>query len=469
MTIEETLFEFETKYPFLYEIEVNGVPVYTCFRDDLFSILSGSNQREKTKIQEEKGRIYPKRILDSFIKLYRFRKANTLVFTSTIFRRDYGRNLAAEYLTEKYPNTVIFEWPSRTDAYDRAYFNDEHKEKYCPLDFYIVFYKVYSLLCKEKQARLEKQCRKRLKKAFDEAPVYESKIEKKAVDFIITHVPESYATTVISQQVFRKLFSKYKNIKYAVDFWGSARENIIPVLPGKFESIELQHGIITGDHPGYLYPQGANHLCKSFFDRTLLVYGETTKQFLAKKSVFKEEQMEVIGNPRILMYKRNFGIKSENRNLILFTSQPFEQDGTAVNYYRTIIPILKEIENNIPEDSFSLGVKLHPRENNGIMKLYKESLPKCEVFDNTSQLFDLLCKTYLHITVSSTTLYEAALFGCPTVRLEFDKRDSVRVYGFRTWCVSTIDEVKQMMKQCYDREQYDNYLKYLIKETMRYM
>ena len=469
MTIEETLFEFETKYSFLYEIEVNGVPVYTCFRDDVFSILSGLDQDKNVKIPEEKGRIYPKRILDSLIKLYRFRKANTLVFTSTMFRRDYGKNLAAEYLAEKYPNTVVFEWPSRTDSYDKAYFNDEHKEQYCPLDFYIVFYKVYSLLYKKKHTRLENQCRKRLKQAFDKAPVYESKEEKKAVDFIIAYVPESYATTVISQQIFKKLFSRYKNIKYAIDFWGSARENIIPILPGNFESIELQHGIITEDHPGYLYPNGANSLCKRFFDRTLLVYGETTKQLLVKKSIFKEEKIEVIGNPRILMYKRNFRLENKNRNLVLFTSQPFEQDGSAVNYYQTIIPVLKEIEKNLPGDNFSLGIKLHPRENNGIITLYKKSLPKCQVFDNTSQLFELLNKTYLHITVSSTTLYEAALFNCPTVNLKFDNQDPVRIYGFKTWSINSIAEVKQVIKQCYDREQYDTYLKYLIKETMEYM
>ena len=200
-----------------------------------------------------------------------------------------------------------------------------------------------------------------------------------------------------------------------------------------------------------------------------MVYGEATKQLLEKKSVFRDEQIEVIGNPRVLMYKKNFAIKNEDRKLILFTSQPFEQDGSAGGYYQTIIPILKKIENDLPKDRFYLGIKLHPRENNGIMKLYMEELPKCKVFDNASQLFELLNRAYLHITVSSTTLYEAALFGCPTVNLGFDNRDPVRTYGFKTWCVDTIDEVEKMMKQCYDQEQYDNYLKYLITETMKYM
>ena len=50
------------------------------------------------------------------------------------------------------------------------------------------------------------------------------------------------------------------------------------------------------------------------------------KKLLMEKSVFTEEQIEVIGNPRILKYKQEFGENNEKRQYILFTSQPFEQD-----------------------------------------------------------------------------------------------------------------------------------------------
>lgn len=467
MTIDETLLAFEAKYPFLYEIEVNGFPVYTCLREALFAILTGANAGENTSIQEEKGRVYPGRILDSLIKLRKFSRAETLVFTSAVFRRDFGRNLAAEYLIEKYPNAVVFEWPSRTDAYDSAYFSEEKKNKYCPLDFYLVFYKSYKLLHKKEYIRLEEQCRERLLRDFEKAPAEGSEADRKAVSYLMAHIPEAYAATTISQQIFRRLFSKYKNIKYAIDFWGGARENIIPVLPGNVNAIELQHGIIAKDHTGYIYPQGADHLCKRFFDRTLLVYGEATKQLLVRDSVFRAERIEVIGNPRVLMYKEIYASKDENRKMVLFTSQPFEKDGIP-GYYQSVIPILKAFSEGLPE-GFSMGVKLHPRENDGAVKVYKEALPKCEVYDNASPLFELLSKSYLHITVSSTTLYEAALFGCPTVCLKFGDQDPNRTYGFEVWSAETADETAQLLKRCFDREQYEKYLGHLIKETRRYM
>lgn len=468
MNLEETLLDFEKKHPFLYEIEINGVPVYTCFRDAIALILAGEKQDKDIKVEQEKGRIYLKRILESIIKLRKFKKAQTLVFTSSMFRRDYGRNLAAEYLMDKYPDTVVFEWPSRTDVYDVAYFDDSHRECYCPLDFYLLLYKIYVRLYKRKMASLEEKCRECLKQEFLNSVSPNSIYEQQAIDLLIREMPVSYASTAISQQVFRKLFRKYENIKYAIDFWGSGRENIIPVLPGNFESVELQHGIITGFHPGYIYPEGANNRCKRFFDRTMLIYGEATKKLLIDKSVFTEKQIQVIGNPRIKKYKEEFGENKKDRCYILFTSQPFEQDVKGSNYYSEIIPYLQDIQKQIAEDEkwkqFRLAIKLHPRENNGIKKKYQENIPGCEVFDNATQLYELLGKSFLHVTVSSTTLYEAALFGTPTILFPYQEYKDIEIYGFKVKYYRNFlpDEFLVM-------EKYEDYLSYIKNKTVQYM
>ena len=468
MNLEETLFDFEKKYSFLYEIEINGVPVYTCFRDAIVLILTGEKQEKHISIEQEKGRIYPKRILESIIKLRKFKKAQTLVFTSSMFRRDYGRNLAAEYLMDKYPDTVVFEWPSRTDVYDAAYFDDPHRERYCPLEFYLFLYKIYIRMHKRAMASLEEKCRDCLRQGFLNSVSPNSIYEQQAIDLLIREMPVSYASTAISQQVFRRLFRKYENIKYAIDFWGSGRENIIPVLPGDFEAVELQHGIITEFHPGYIYPKGANDRCKRFFDRTMLVYGEATKKLLIDRSVFTEKQIQVIGNPRIKKYKEEFGESKKDRCYILFTSQPFEQDVKGSNYYSEIIPYLQDIQKQIAENEkwkqFRLAIKLHPRENNAIKKKYEESIPGCEVFDNATQLYELLGKSFLHVTVSSTTLYEAALFDTPTVLVSYKEYIDKEIYGF---------EIKHyrgsLPEDLLVEEKYKTYLMYLKIETLKYM
>lgn len=472
MEPRDLLFKFENKYRFLYDIEVNGVPVYTCLRDGVFARLQG-NIIESTSSTNEKGKIFIKRIIDSAMKLYRFRKKNTLIFTSSVYRRDKGRNLAAEYLMDRYPNAVVFEWPSRNTTYDAAYFVDENRDKYCPLELYLVIYKLYIRLHRNKYNKLCKECKRELVTAFAEHYSKLTEQEEMAIEYLIETMPDLYATTIMSQEIFGVLFRKYDNVEYAIDFWGSARENIIPVLPGKPQSVELQHGIITSSHPGYMYPEFLKESESPLFKRKLLIYGQETKAMLGNSSIFREEQIEVIGNPRITIYKKEFMEENEDRKLILFASQPFEQDGVMKDYYDTVIPILKRIETELCTKKewkgYLLGIKLHPREDNEVRKLYEQNLKEAIVFDNTSQLYELLNQTVLHLTVSSTTLYEAALFGAPTVTIMVQGVDSKNIYGFETWVIKEKENVITTLERCLDNEQCEEYLGYLKKKTIQYM
>lgn len=466
------LFEFEKKYSFLYDIEANGVPIYTCFRDGVFARLQG-NIIESTSSANKKGKVFVKRIIDSAIKFYRFRKKKTLIFTSSVYRRDRGRNLAAEYLMDRYPNAVVFEWPSRNATYDAAYFADKNRDKYCPLELYLLLYKLYIRLHSNKYCKLYQECKNRLVVAFGACEGATTKQEESAIGYLLKVMPDSYATTMMSQEIFGELFRRYKNLEYAIDFWGSARENIIPVLPGDPKSIELQHGIITAGHPGYMYPEFVKKSKSSLFKRKLLIYGQETKAMLVNGSIFREEQVEVIGNPRIITYKKEFVVGNEDRKMILFASQPFEQDGVMKDYYDTIIPILKRIETELRVkkewQGYSLGIKLHPREDNEVKNLYEQNLKGSIVFDNTSQLYELLNQTILHLTVSSTTLYEAALFGAPTVTIVLEGVDSKSNYGFETWKISEMTDVVTTLERYLDHEQREEYLGYLKKKTIQYM
>lgn len=463
---------FEEKYPFLYDFQVNGVPVYTVLRDGVgFKLREEAEQTEAAS--EEKGRIYPLRIWDSLVKWGQFKKKKTLIFTSSVYRRDKGRNLAAEFLMEKYPDAVVFEWPSRNDAYDKAYFDDPQRDRYCPVELYLLLYKAYRLLSRKKRGAYEAQCHQELQAAFDKAPAPENDGEKRAIAYLLRELPRACADTKCSHTVFKWLFRGYKNVKYAVDFWGSARENIIPVLPGNPQSIELQHGIITAYHGGYIYPDFVKDCDTPFFKRTLLVYGEETKKLLCEHSVFRPEQVEVIGNPRIKMYKKLYPSQLTDRKQIMFASQTYEQDGTADHYYDTVIPVLQEIEAMLltqPQwEGYTLAIKLHPRENNGIKQLYEKALPNSRVYGNASQLFEMISQSFVQLTVSSTTLYEAAEFDTPTITVQYQKFAPSQTYGFETLHIDAPESAVQVIEKMLDRKQYESYLSYLKEKTMEYM
>lgn len=94
---------------------------------------------------------------------------------------------------EKYPDAVVFEWPSRTDAYDVAYFQDSKKDRYCPIDCYILVYKIYSRLHRKEEIILEEKCRKRLVDYFENENGVEDGVEKQIINMLIQEMPKSYA------------------------------------------------------------------------------------------------------------------------------------------------------------------------------------------------------------------------------------------------------------------------------------
>ena len=472
MKQESELFAFENKYPFLYEILVGGVPIYTSYRDAIVQILRDGTEAVSSVQAQGKDGISIKRIISGFFKKRKFKKKQTLIFTSTIYRRDKGRNLAAEYLMDKYPSACVFEWSRRNAEYDNAYFTDVNKDKYCPLDYFSVRLKLYSLFHKKEYARLCEECRQIILPQFEKTPA-ETENEKRAVAYLLENLPDSYATTVIYQKLFGKYFKGYKNVQYAVDFWGGARENIIPALKNNPQSIELQHGIIMSYHAGYIYPKFVKDSQLDFFKRKLLVYGEATKTLLVENSIFDEDKIEVIGNPRIQKYKEIQSMESEDRKLIVFASQSYEQDGTGIDYYKSVIKILKSVQAEMQKDSFwkeyRLGVKLHPRESENAMKLYQQELLGIEVYGNTSQLFEILNKTFVQLTVSSTTLYEAAQFDAPTVSVKYADYKPLAIYGFETWLMEDEKSVESIMQKLKDKIEYDKYLNYLKTKTQEDM
>ncbi len=459
MNIKAQLFEFEEKYPFLYNEIVGGVSVYTCLRDGVVACLSSDIKETNSNVGTQKGEIFIRRLLGTFLRWRKFRKAETVVFTSSVYRRDNGRNLATEFLLDKYPNGVVFEWPSRNESFDKAYFSD--RLNYVPLDGYLIRYKIYCKLHKKKIQSLENQCRERLLNEFNKNPPTTAE-HKRAVDYLIEELPRSVVATKVSQRIFARMFRKYKNVKYAIDFWGSGRENIIPVLQGKPKSIELQHGIITPVHPGYVYPEFVKEINSSLFKRTILVYDNRYKEILCNESIYKPEQIEIVGNPRIQTYKKLFATKKSEKKWVLFTSQSYEQDQPGVVYYEKMIPYLQEFSKLLEKDGcYKLAIKLHPRENEGVKELYEKAIPNAVVFGASSPLYELLNETYLHITATSTVVVEALEFGVPSFAIDYEKVRANDLFGIDIKNISDVMQIKDLWKNILDETNYSNYIKRL--------
>ena len=311
---------------------------------------------------------------------------------------------------------------------------------------------------------MEAECRAHLKNQFDQQKI-ETEEERRAVDYLLLALPYSVVMTHLSQRIFKWMFRKYQNIEYAIDFWGGGRENIIPVLQGHPTSVELQHGIITPIHPGYVYPDFVRNVNSSLFQRIILVFSQKEKKILTHNSVFKDEQIEVVGNPRIQMYKKIARDEGKRKKWVLFTSQPYEQDLPGCSYYGTMIPYLSQIKKMVEHDGkFQLAIKLHPRENEAVKNRYEKELPGVKVFGSSAQLYEILSETHLHMTATSSTLFEALEFDVPTVTVQFGKYDPVKIYGVKTMHIDSMESVSAVWDDLSHKGRWDAYLKNLKSE-----
>jgi hypothetical protein len=162
---------------------------------------------------------------------------------------------------------------------------------------------------------------------------------------------------------------------------------------------ELQHGTLTG-HPFYIYPDSYRQV----FERILLpdriaVYGEYWRRLLTLNSIYPEDAVVVAG-----YYLKTPPVSRDttahDKTVILLTTQPIYQQHW-VNYIRLL-------RSRLDPRSWRIVIKLHLSESS---EGYRELLTAGFVELSDLGTYDLLSQCDIHISVSSTVLFEAVRYG----------------------------------------------------------
>lgn len=459
----EILMEFEEKYGFLYSLKAGEYIPYINIRESILQgIRNGFSSVEN--IASSSGKKTLRRLVRSIIGMLTYSRSRaTLIFTSAVFRRDQKRNLAVEFIKETYPDALIFEWPCLNQGLDTAYHSDRFAKDYVPLDFFILINKIYRRLMKNQLDTWQKEYRCMLEEGFT-ASTANNKVlyEEEIKALIIKSLPSRAAETKLQQRIM-SLFFKSANPDLVIDFFGAAREIVYPVIEKRPHLIELQHGIITNEHDSYIFPRYITPDCSYLFERTLMLYGERYRRLLSQLGNFRPANLLVIGNPRLIMYRKLFENKSldTKREYILFSSQPY-----GSNYYERMVGIIVDLVRYVNSDNhyrrFRIAVKLHPRETQHIKEFYHRNLPPdVTVLDADSELYEFLQQSVLHITATSTTLYEAAFFGVPTLTVSYGSLEPSKLFGVQTESISRSEDIPVVLGRLKERDFYEAYLERL--------
>jgi hypothetical protein len=178
-------------------------------------------------------------------------------------------------------------------------------------------------------------------------------------------------------------------------------------------TIEIQHGNIHKNHPGYIYKEVSSN---DYFPDELFAYGSQFKDLLLNKSkLWEKSKIKLIGNAVLeSLFKHtqalNFNVL-KGKKIIGISSQG------AVNKY--LIPFVQQLLEILPEE-YHIVYKLHPDEYHQKNWYAPLSISKnISLIDNNDiTVYEVLKTSFVHTTVFSTTLYEASFFGLPNILIK---------------------------------------------------
>ena len=105
-----------------------------------------------------------------------------------------------------------------------------------------------------------------------------------------------------------------------------------------------------------------------------------------------------------------------------------------------------------------LAIKLHPREGDEILEVYREALPDCEFMNRSSDLYGVLAQSWLHVTANSTVLYEALEFDVPTVTIMLPGFDPEKLFWKGVAVLKAPEDAGKVIEELADAGNYRRYL-----------
>ncbi len=242
------------------------------------------------------------------------------------------------------------------------------------------------------------------------------RVEFQGLVLTVKDIQRSLLRFYWSKRLYKWLFFRIKpKITLSADpgqfaFWAASQELGIP-------TVEFQHGVFTRVHPNALNSTMNTYRKSLIAPNKILLFGEYWKQQLLLNNYYQEE-LVVVGSPRIDRYRKMrkviLNANSHGREIaILLTSQGLDLE-RLIAFIREFVDVAHS------KLQYILYIKLHPaeREKGPYLQGLKE-YPQVKIlygFESPST-FELLVKADLHISIASTSHYDALGLFVPTAVL----------------------------------------------------
>jgi len=287
----------------------------------------------------------------------------------------------------------------------------------------------------------------------------------KMIDALQSAFSKIRKETGFSETEFTNIASAFNNFFFEYRLWRTLlsgtqfrtclfdqhyhREGMMLALKRKnIKSIELQHGLIAPEDIFYVFPKQISAVAgRALFPDKIFTYSEYWSQVLQSGFEFTKEQIDVIGlyqcsNTIITKeQEQSFMDFTKGKEFILITTQTFLQD-PFIEYATWLSNDLKTKNSSVP-----VVMKIHPSEKRSTYEAI-DKLGNVKVLDCNTEF--LLSRCSHHVTIFSTTLYDASKYNCRNYSLE-----NQRCWDYVKACVdSGVSELLAMNENPLDRKEW---------------
>lgn len=418
----EIISKIEQKFPVDSITLTDGTKIWNLIRVILYFYVQKKNVNQTTTYLSL-GTIYSL-LKEGFFPLKFGNKIEICGFSGTESRRNRNGKFYDIYMDPLYDilsdRFWVFEWPT-SNAYRRDYKKKVYSTNYVPMHIPLLsktFFQIllYNLFKKQKAHIQGEQTIQDILSYFcEETTLQKEKVRTEVYDAIeffyyLKHFLINLLKRIHPNAVFIRC--GYGRMHMALS--QACKELNIT-------SIELQHGIITNHHIGYIKETKSNN--RDCVPNYLLTYGEAFSKIVKKSTLFGHNKIISIGFPymgevinsdsRIDDRTKEFCSRFSKK--ILVTSQWDIAD--EINDF--IFEVAQKLDNNI-----GLIMKPHPLDWRDYSKL--QEVKNLLFVNKYDDLYEIMKFIDIHSTVSSTSGLEALTFGKPNIFIDICGRSSIK-------------------------------------------
>jgi len=275
---------------------------------------------------------------------------------------------------------------------------------------------------------------------------------------------EYYVREKKISKILQRIF--FRNLKCNL-FITLAHNNVIlwREINKKALICDYQHGIISNNHKGIILNSKACKI-KSKPKVITLVYGKGFRNILLKSdktNYFNKKNIKTIG-----FYKKIDDYKiRQNNKIILLSLQNTDLSYLNLKKYYKLIQLIIEINKDfLIQHGYEVWFKNHPRYNNQYKLEFEKKLNFIKFVEDKISLDNLTENVHLHITFHSTTAFDVALKGIPTIFVDMFNLFSPKEiffnqynYPLKDFRVTNPNQLQKLLLKLENEEIYQTYSK----------